>query len=217
MPQPNRPIERKQSKPAAAPASSPLKPRGGRRARRRLVPVPPPRPAEASGAGPSPSLCSPAAAARDSGPDCRELAGALPLPAVRRRRRCWYGSSLLDSGEPLFVSFAGEYDFWRSSVRRRCVGFRVLIGGRTGPIAVEPNLGCWWQLTEGVPRHGLERRRRLSSAGARPGAQAAVAIALELPLLASASHQVSSKLFLPFELNFNTIDLRSDYVHYPVK
>ena len=87
--------------------------------------------------------------------------------------------------------------------------------------------------------HGLERRRRLSSAGARPGAQAAIpavcslspglavpavcsapsprAIAPELPLLASASHQVSSKLFLPFELNFNTIDLRSDYVHYPVK
>jgi len=97
------------------------------------------------------------------------------------------------------------------------VGFRVLIGGRTGPIAVEPNLGCWWQLTEGVPRHGLERRRRLSCDGAHTGAQAAVAIAPELPLLASASHQVSSKLFLPFELNFNTIDFRSDYVHYPVK
>ena len=62
-------------------------------------------------------------------------------------------------------------------------GSGVLIGGRTGPIAVEPNLGCWWQLTEGVPRHELERRRRLSSVGAHPGAQAAVAIAPELPLL----------------------------------
>ena len=128
----------------------------------------------------------------------------------------------------------GEYDFWRSSVRRRCVGFRVLIGGRTGPIAVEANMGCWWQLAEGVPRHGLERRRRLSSAGARPGAQAAVPAVCSLsPALAVPSRhrtraasacpidrplcEVSSKLFLPFELNFNTIDLRSDYVHYPVK
>ena len=72
----------------------------------------------------------------------------------------------------MFVSFAGEYDFWRSSVRRRCVGFRVLIGGRTGPIAVEPNLGCWgifsWWRTE-------SSRSRLAHGGssaARAGAQA---------------------------------------------
>ena len=83
-PQPNRPIERKQSKPAAAPASSPLKPRGGRRARRRLVPVPPPHPARRGlrhranprRVDPSPLLCSTAAASGDSGPGCRELAGA---------------------------------------------------------------------------------------------------------------------------------------------
>jgi hypothetical protein len=121
-----------------------LFPQTERRARRRLVPAPPPHPAEDSSPGPirgergpSPSLHS-TAAARDSGPDCRELAG-VPLFAVCRRR-CWYGSSLLDLGDRCLLSSGGISGVFLCDGG---VGFRVLIGGRTRPIAVEPNLGCW--------------------------------------------------------------------------
>jgi len=76
-------------------SSSSPKPRGGRRARPRLVPVPPPHPARRGlrhranprRVDPSPLLCSTAAASGDSGPGCRELAGAplacrLPPPVL---------------------------------------------------------------------------------------------------------------------------------------
>ena len=105
-PQPNRPIERKQSKPAAAPAL--LLPPNPEEEGERVLASSPFRHrtplAEASGTGPirgewiPPLYSAPPQRPRAIRDRAAASSPALPLLAGCRRR-CWYGYSLLDLGD----------------------------------------------------------------------------------------------------------------------